>query len=222
MSKAPPQPSAPRWPPIPDGPPLSFGPPHAPICDVENLKAKAEQPPENHIFQPILPIADMHTETASCTLSELPQRCRQHYQHLSGHLANARKARPLRLKSVPAAEIRAEVQRSSYDRFPGYLKETMELLDEEEDYINSLPNTALEPEHRPLVRLMTESERGVLAEGLLAKKEQVTRCFEADLVLHHEDVWKRRVIERYAPQLCQINTDINYMNRKYIFVSLEA
>lgn len=124
--------------------------------------------------------------------------------------------------AVPTAEVRALVERDGYGRVPHYLRETMDGLEDEQEYIEALPATEAEAEDlsgkRP-VRLLTDAERSSLLESLGAKREQMARCFESDLDAHPEEVWKRRVRERYEPEIQQIDKDIVQMSQRYIFVA---
>merc|ERR1712242_594370 len=117
-----------------------------------------------------------------------------------------------------------------------YLQDIIGILEDEQEYIEALPSLETEVEEtenkRP-VRLLTDAERNGLLEGLGAKREQMAKCFEA---MHSwpalervvcwlwcadvlEEAWKRRVRERYIPEIEQIEKDIVQMKQKYIFVA---
>lgn len=125
--------------------------------------------------------------------------------------------------AVPA-EVRAYLERRRYGGVPAYLQEVLEDLENEQEYIDAL--TAIETEEpdpsckRP-VRLLTDVERTALLRGLSAKREQLKRCLEADLEEHPDETWRRRIMERYAAEVGQIDQDIEQMSQKYIFVSSE-
>merc|ERR1719453_1844278 len=117
------------------------------------------------------------------------------------------------LKGVPTAEVKAYAVAKDFGRVPSYLRETMEVLEDEREYIEALPEIEAEllsedPSDKRYVRLLTEMERLGLMEALLAKQEQVEECFESELDIHPEELWKRKVRERYEPQLRQIDRDL--------------
>mmetsp|Transcript_87985 Transcript_87985/g.152439 ORF Transcript_87985/g.152439 Transcript_87985/m.152439 type:complete len:178 (+) Transcript_87985:154-687(+) len=126
------------------------------------------------------------------------------------------------LRTAPTSKVRAFAQSAEFGRIPAYLRETMNVLEDEREYIESLPEIEAEvedPDNRRRVRLLTDIERLSLVEGLMGKREQVARCLEAELLLHHEDLWKRKVRARYEPQIEQIDKDLEKMSRRYIFVA---
>eukprot|EP00747_Dinoflagellata_sp_TGD_P216955 gnl/TRDRNA2_/TRDRNA2_89413_c1_seq1.p1 gnl/TRDRNA2_/TRDRNA2_89413_c1~~gnl/TRDRNA2_/TRDRNA2_89413_c1_seq1.p1 ORF type:complete len:168 (+),score=31.33 gnl/TRDRNA2_/TRDRNA2_89413_c1_seq1:81-584(+) len=128
-------------------------------------------------------------------------------------------------RSVPTAEVRAFAERIGYGRVPAYLRDITNRLDEERTYIDSLPamDAAVEdPEQRPHVRLLTETERCGLLQGLMGKYKQVLEARRNDLDLFAEESWKVQVSDSYAPQLRQIDKDIENLSNRYIFISADA
>merc|ERR1712094_59406 len=107
---------------------------------------------------------------------------------------------------VPMQELRAYV--AANGSAPAFLKERMETLQEEREYIDALPEIEAgeeDAEDRSPVRLLTDAERTGLLQAFLAKQEQVDRCFEQEVALRPgEDGWRRQVTARYEPQFRQL------------------
>uniref|UniRef100_A0A7R9ZZ63 Enkurin domain-containing protein n=1 Tax=Pyrodinium bahamense TaxID=73915 RepID=A0A7R9ZZ63_9DINO len=139
--------------------------------------------------------------------------------------APARPAPAAKTIAVATGEVRAYVKRSGFGRGPPYLQDIIGILEDEQEYIEALPSLDAVVEEsggkRP-VRLLTDAEKSGLLQGLGAKRDQMAKCFEADLELHEEEAWKRRVRERYLPEIEQIDKDIAQMNQKYIFVASDG
>mmetsp|Transcript_85879 Transcript_85879/g.191139 ORF Transcript_85879/g.191139 Transcript_85879/m.191139 type:complete len:157 (+) Transcript_85879:69-539(+) len=130
-----------------------------------------------------------------------------------------------RIRAAPMAQVRAVLERDAYGRVPTFLQQVVENLEEEEEYIEALPLLEAEaddPEGKHPVRLLTDSERSSLLEGLGARREQVLSGFASEAALHPEEAWKRRVREQYLPQLREIDADIAKLGQRYIFVAAEA
>mmetsp|Transcript_130392 Transcript_130392/g.260125 ORF Transcript_130392/g.260125 Transcript_130392/m.260125 type:complete len:158 (-) Transcript_130392:8-481(-) len=126
--------------------------------------------------------------------------------------------------AVAPNQVRTYVARSGYCQGPAYLRRIKGVLEEEQQYIEALSATEEqpgEPGERQPVRLLTAAERRGLVEGLHAKREQLERCFANDFDLHHEEAWKRRVRDRYEPQIVELDRDIERLNQPYIFVASE-
>merc|ERR1712129_266014 len=125
---------------------------------------------------------------------------------------------------VAPSKVRAYLARSGYCQGPAYFQRIKGVLEEEQEYIRALTVTEEQPgepgERRP-VRLLKEAERQGLLEGLNAKRERMAKCFETDLDLHHEEVWKRCVRDRYGPQIEELDKDIERLKQPYIFVASE-
>lgn len=128
--------------------------------------------------------------------------------------------------TVATSEVRAYVEARGFGRVPPRLADIMDGLEDEREYIAALPDLEAEmlsedANTKPLVRLLTDVERLALVQGLIDKQEQVEQCYEAELALRPEEVWQRKVRERYEPQMQQIDMDLEKMNRRYIFVAAE-
>mmetsp|Transcript_29951 Transcript_29951/g.75471 ORF Transcript_29951/g.75471 Transcript_29951/m.75471 type:complete len:184 (+) Transcript_29951:77-628(+) len=179
------------------------------------------------------PLAAEGADGAAASGAVLPQNDALAEEADSGDPAAAAMASPAgqegRLqnlgKAIAPAEVRAYLERGRYGRVPAYLQEVLEVLEDEQEYIEALPALETEepdPSDRRPVRLLTDREKTALLRGLAAKREQLTRCFEAEMEEHAEEAWRKRIQARYAAEVQQIDKDIDQMSQKYIFVASEG
>lgn len=135
----------------------------------------------------------------------------------TGQLAPKRAANPKReaeiaeifAAPVPPAEVRAHLERTDFGRVPPYMREILEDLEGEEQYIISLPDERDEPKR--VVRLLAAEERDLLLRGLEQQLQQATAAYL-------QAGPKSRKRDELEADLERIKTDIESISRPYIFV----
>lgn len=110
---------------------------------------------------------------------------------------------------VPPAEVRAHLERTDFGRVPAYMRELLEDLELEEQYINSLPDEVDAP--KPIVRLLTAGEKEALLRGLKQQFQQAT-------AIYLKAGPKSRKKDGLEAELDRIKKDIENISRPYIFV----